>query len=71
MRSEVRAYQWGISMQIETLSGHKQQEAKQDPSAAEWEDRRGKERLRETVKEGESLCGGVEGSNIRTVVVLE
>lgn len=29
IRSEVQAYQWGISIQIKTLSGHKQQEAKQ------------------------------------------
>lgn len=36
IRSEVRAYQWGISIQIKALSGHKQQEAKQDPGAAEW-----------------------------------
>lgn len=43
IRSEVRAYQWGISIQIKTLSGHKQQEAKQDPSAAEWVDGRGRE----------------------------
>lgn len=48
IRSEVRAYQQGISIQIEALSGHKQQEAKQDPGAAEWED----ERQGETKKEG-------------------
>lgn len=51
IRSEVRAYQQGISIQIEALSGHKQQEAKQDPGAAEWED----ERQGETKKEGERV----------------
>lgn len=35
IRSEVRSYQRGISIQIKALSGHKQQEAKQDPGAAE------------------------------------
>lgn len=49
--SEVRAYQQGISIQIAALSGHKQQEAKQDPGAAEWED----ERQGETKKEGECM----------------
>lgn len=51
IRSEVWAYQQGISIQIEALSGHKQQEAKQDPGAAEWED----ERQGETKKEGECV----------------
>lgn len=52
MRSEVQPYQWGISIQIKTLSGHKQQEAKQDPSTAEKEDGRGekRERARERVR---------------------
>jgi len=35
IRSEVRAYQRGISIHIKAPSGHKQQEAKQDPGAAE------------------------------------
>lgn len=62
IRSEVRAYQRGISIQIEALSGHKQQEAKQDPGAAEWED----ERQGETKKEGECVrhYGGVRGGLI-------
>lgn len=50
MRSEVRAYHSGISIHIETLSGHKQQEAKQDPNMAEREDGWGKGRLKERVK---------------------
>lgn len=50
IRSEVRAYQQGISIQIAVLSGHKQQEAKQEPGAAEWEDER-----RGDKKEGECV----------------
>lgn len=65
MRSEVRAYQWGICIQNETLSGHKQQEAKQDSSAAEWEDG---ERERETKRDWKSgweiVVGRVKGGNI-------
>lgn len=50
IRSEVQAYQWGIGIQIKALSGHKQQEAKQDPGAAEWEDGRGRGRGRDREK---------------------
>lgn len=64
IRSEVRAYQWGISIQIKTLSGHKQQEAKQDPSAAEWEDGRGKETRRETERVWEPVVGRVNGGKM-------
>lgn len=46
IRSEVRAYQQGISIQIKALSGHKQQEAKHESDAAEWEDGRGTKRGR-------------------------
>lgn len=52
IRSEARAYQQGISIQIEALSGHKQQEAKQDSAAAEWEDKKGTEPKRGTASEG-------------------
>lgn len=52
----MRAYQWGISIQIKALSGHKQQEAKQDPGTAEWENGRGRERRRETERERVSAC---------------
>lgn len=54
IRSEVRAYQWGISIQIKDLSGHKQQEAKQDPGAAEWEDEKRGESETERNREHES-----------------
>lgn len=64
IRSEVRAHQWGISIQIKTLSGHKQQEAKQDPSAAEWEDGRGKETRRETERVWEPVVGRVNGGKM-------
>lgn len=48
----MRAYQWGISIQIKALSGHKQQEAKQDPGAAEWEDGRDREKQTESESKG-------------------
>lgn len=51
----MRAYQRGISIQIKALSGHKQQEAKHDSAAAEWED--GRETKRRRVSEGPCSWG--------------